>query len=443
MLRIKYRRPVLFVCFLCFVLGSYAQYVVKGGSGTPLLAKTETRLEVYLVYGVQNVEISYTSSSTSHQWYRYKTKSSEAERITSEQSGNTSTIRNIEDGYGYFVEEGGGPAGSNFVWIIDYSKYAFTVGNLRVAESSDPCSGVRLEGDVPVPAMRYSMPFTGMLENLERTFEVSYTTMENTEEDKIYRSVNKTETVVGDIYGTRIGPPLADTDFVLRGDDFARHFGVEQVAQTNTYDAVAIAVTPDTTLVINMADNMLRPESGYSLPATIRFMAYANTPVAAFFQWRIYRKESGRDNYEVLFTGEELEHTFRKSGDYVAELEVADRTALCSEIAASYEFQLSETLMEIPNAFSPGTTPGVNDEFRVAYKSVSDFKGWIFNRWGVEMFKWDDPAKGWDGKKGGKYVPPGVYFYVIQYKDSEGKSKKRTGHINILRSKTIQDEIIE
>ena len=39
------------------------------------------RLEVYLVYGMDNVTISYTSSSSSsHQWYRYKTKRLEAEK---------------------------------------------------------------------------------------------------------------------------------------------------------------------------------------------------------------------------------------------------------------------------------------------------------------------------------------------------------------------------
>jgi len=31
------------------------------------------------------------------------------------------------------------------------------------------------------------------------------------------------------------------------------------------------------------------------------------------------------------------------------------------------------------------------------------FNGTIFNRWGVEMFHWTNPAEGWDGKKGGKY----------------------------------------
>jgi gliding motility-associated-like protein len=85
----------------------------------------------------------------------------------------------------------------------------------------------------------------------------------------------------------------------------------------------------------------------------------------------------------------------------------------------------------------------VNDEFRVAYKSLVSFQAWIFNRWGVELFHWTDPAKGWDGKKGGQYVPPGVYFYVIEARGSDGRQYKEKGSINIIRPKNVQDQIIE
>jgi hypothetical protein len=58
----------------------------------------------------------------------------------------------------------------------------------------------------------------------------------------------------------------------------------------------------------------------------------------------------------------------------------------------------------------------------------------------VELFTWTDPSQGWDGKKGGKYVPPGVYFYIIEAEGSDGVPYKRKGDINILRSKNVQNE---
>ena len=46
------------------------------------------------------------------------------------------SIRNVEEGYGYFVEEG---AVSRYVWIVDYSKYTLNISNLHVSDNSDPC----------------------------------------------------------------------------------------------------------------------------------------------------------------------------------------------------------------------------------------------------------------------------------------------------------------
>ena len=76
MLKKELRKILLSLSFVFVVAVSYAQYVVTGGSGSPMKASQSSgdsaeRLEVYLVYGMDNVTISYTSSSSSHQWYRY------------------------------------------------------------------------------------------------------------------------------------------------------------------------------------------------------------------------------------------------------------------------------------------------------------------------------------------------------------------------------------
>ena len=78
---------------------------------------------------------------------------------------------------------------------------------------------------------------------------------------------------------------------------------------------------------------------------------------------------------------------------------------------------------------------GNKPEWKVAYKSIVSFKCWIFNKWGVQMFYFDSPDQGWDGKYRGKYVDPGVYYYVIEAKGANNKKMKLKGHINILRPK--------
>lgn len=434
------------VCLLFAVFtGQAQQYTVTGGSGTPLLAFTDTRnrLDVWLVYGMENAEIGFTSSSAvPRQWFRYdRTGAVNADSIVSVQNGTTSVIQGIEEGYGYFTGEVSDPA-TRYVWLIDYSKYTFALDRLQVSDGSDPCAGIRLTGSgAEIPDMTYYVPSGTVPNRLRRSFDISYNTLEWSEEDRMF-SRTEVSRSVEDPFNVFLDAPLCDTEFQVQGDAFSRHFGREQSVRSGMYEAVAVSVHADTTVTVTEAPNMGGNGQGISAPAVVRFTAYANDPVAFVYVWTIYRSdvENGRENPIIRFPGKEVEYTFTLAGKYTAELEVANRTGVCSDASQSFTLDISETYLEAPNAFSPGSTPGVNDEFRVVYKSVTDFKGWIFNRWGAEMFRWTDPAVGWDGKKGGKYVPSGVYFYVIEYRDSQGKSRKKTGNINILLSKTIRNE---
>ena len=425
------RRVVGTLCFLLLVLAAHAQkYTVTGGQGTPLLVDADDsqnknqRLEVYLVYGMDNVEISYTSASTSHQWYRYKTKKLEAERIASVQNGTTSVISNLEEGYGYFVEETG--LSEAYVWIIDYSKYAFDVTNLYVDTERSNCDYMALGGSVDMKDMKYYTPL-GSSKILNREFDIIYQTMKQMGEDGIYTTVT-VDTVINP-FEKVLDPPLCDTDVTLKGDLFARHFGVEKVITTDVYQAVAVEAVMkiDTLSYASDIPNMVVKGDSLSAPVEFNFTAIANIPVAAVFKWSIFQKNEGTENTKLLEQNgnrEDINYTFNQNGTYIVSLEVSDRTLQCTNILPEVTINISDTYLEVPNAFSPGTTPGINDEFRVAYRSLNSFKCWIFNRWGAEIYHWTDPSQGWDGKKGGKYVAPGVYFYVIEATGSDGKRLK-------------------
>ncbi|MCC8134423.1 MAG: gliding motility-associated C-terminal domain-containing protein [Tannerellaceae bacterium] len=437
MLKKKYGRWVGICCMLLIFLSVHAQYTVKDTQNAPLLAKDDTnnRIQVYLVYGTGNVEISYTSSSTNHQWYRYNTKALEEEPVSSVQNGTTSTIRQVEDGYGYFVQEEG--VLSRYIWIIDYSRYAFDLTSLEVDDRGDPCQAVYLTGTGDMPALFYVTPVGATVE-LEREFTVSYTTMVQREGDKYFVETPVSVTVA-DPFNTALDAPLSDTSFELTGDLFAEHFGVGKSIRTEVYQAVALAV--DTAMVIYSFEgtNVLQEEDSYSAPVEVSLKAYANSPVASLFIWTIYEQQDP-DSPLINYTGEEVDYTFNRAGTFLVNLSVTDRTSQCNIEIDPIVIKVRESHLDVPNIFTPGTSPGVNDEFKVVYKSLVSFKGWIFNRWGVEMFHWTDPSQGWDGKKGGKYVSPGVYYYVIEAKGSDDYKYKKTGHINIIRPKNAKDE---
>ena len=434
------RKFLLLIGFVCLAAVGYAQYVVKGGSGTPMKAEQKSgdaaeRIEVYLVYGMDNVTISYSSASSSHQWYRYKSKRLEAEKIASTQQGTTSTIQDVQDGYGYFVDEG---AVSRYVWIIDYSKYLLNISNLRISDTSDPCGGLLLRGDGTIDPIYYYWPNTGARRELQRQYDVIYNTMEYDAEKKEFVEKQEVALIQGKLFEQSFAAPWCDTEICVKGDYFARHFGKEKTLCIDHYQATAVDAHIDTVLIQQEAPNMHAAGSGYCAPATVEFDAVANMPTAAMFNWKIYR-DGDEENPIVRFTGESVDYTFEEAGSFTVKLEVSDQTTTCST-SDEIQIDIAESYLKVPNAFSPGTTPGINDEFRVAYKSLVKFKAWIFNRWGVQIYHWTNPAEGWDGKKGGKYVLPGVYFYVIEAEGSDGIKYKKKGDINVLRPKTIQEE---
>jgi gliding motility-associated-like protein len=432
-----YKRLAGILSMLLFAYTLHAQYTITGGAGAPLLALDDTpnRLQVYLVYGTEGVALQYTSASASHRWYRYKTKALEAEIVNAVQTGTTSSLPEVEEGYGYFVEEPG--LLPRYVWIIDYSKYAFSVRNLKVADNDNPCDELWLEGTAELSPLTYYAP-NGLLKELPRSFEVVYNTLEYETESKRFLPKTVTQAVTGNPFNTPLTPPLCDTEITLKGDGFARHFNVEKSISTDTYQAVAIEAHLDTTTLSLVGTNMYTGGSGLSAPVDIHFEAVANEPAAVFIKWTILYRKDGKTETVLSFTGRNMDYTFRDEGVFTVVLEVGDRTGKCNK-ADSVSIETGESYLSVPNVFSPGTSPGVNDEFKVTYKSLISFKGWIFNRWGAEMFYWTDPGKGWDGKKNGKYVPPGVYFYVIEAKGSNGKNHLEKGHINIIRSKNANN----
>lgn len=450
------RRVVGTLCFLLLVLAAHAQkYTVTGGQGTPLLAydnkqgTTSSRFQVYLVYGMDNVEIRYTPTSGSYQWYRYKNKAGfggDGEIISSDLDGGTTVIRNVEEGYGYYVVEDDNMAKvGGYVWIIDYSKYAFDITSLQVDKERSNCENMYLTIPADLKDMKYKDQ-SGVPGTLAREFDVTYQTMKVAEDETGFLPM--TVDTVMDPFKHGIKAPLCDTDVTLKGDLFARHFDVEKMITTDVYQAVAVEAVMkiDTLSYANDVPNMVVKGDSLSAPVEFNFTAIANIPAAAVFKWSVSLKNEGTENTKLLEQNgnkEEINYTFNQNGTYIVSLEVSDRTLQCTNILPEVTINISDTYLEVPNAFSPGTTPGINDEFRVAYRSLNSFKCWIFNRWGAEIYHWTDPSQGWDGKKGGKYVAPGVYFYVIEATGSDGKRLKKKGSINILRSKRIDDEIIE
>ncbi|MCH2213890.1 MAG: PKD domain-containing protein [Flavobacteriales bacterium] len=94
---------------------------------------------------------------------------------------------------------------------------------------------------------------------------------------------------------------------------------------------------------------------------------------------------------------------------------------------------LTDHLIFIPNAFSPDGD-GINDIFRPVMTGVVDFKMWIFDRWGSEIFFTEDP-KGWSGEGVSKdyYLQNQQYNYKVLITDYGNTNFEYLGSVKLIR----------
>lgn len=88
----------------------------------------------------------------------------------------------------------------------------------------------------------------------------------------------------------------------------------------------------------------------------------------------------------------------------------------------------------LPSGFSPNGD-GKNDVFGIlgSGKYSYEFSMQIWNRWGQEVYKSNDPYAGWDGNYNGTQAQTGVYAYFISYKNMYNEVKTIKGNVTLVR----------
>lgn len=90
-------------------------------------------------------------------------------------------------------------------------------------------------------------------------------------------------------------------------------------------------------------------------------------------------------------------------------------------------------LIELPNVFSPNGD-GINDEFFVESDcDLTDYKLYIFNRYGKQIVEADFPSFRWDGKAFEEKVSTGMYYYLIQYRGEDKQLQEYRGSLTLIR----------
>lgn len=203
-------------------------------------------------------------------------------------------------------------------------------------------------------------------------------------------------------------------------------------------------IDPQATFTTDEGEETGTSYSG-SAPLTVVFHANAENVgmYTPHYEWR-FTKEGETQPYLVRYE-EETEYTFTEAGShrivlYATFINGNDTVAYTKDYwqdAQPITIQISESKLEMPNAFSPNGD-GINDIYRAknSYQSIVEFDAYIFNRWGHKIYEWHDPAGGWDGKFNGKDVKQGVYFVLVKAKGADGRKYNIKKDVNLLRGYT-------
>lgn len=93
-----------------------------------------------------------------------------------------------------------------------------------------------------------------------------------------------------------------------------------------------------------------------------------------------------------------------------------------------------DNLVWAPNVIVPDGDVDDNRTFKLKFSStVSEFKIYIYNRGGRQVYASNDPDFRWDATYRGERLPQSTYVWVAKFKDTSGDMRHEKGTVTVLR----------
>lgn len=393
---------------------------------------------IYVVFDTQQVNMSYTAQNDRVQWYRFSNLgggfAEELNDVTRE--GHTYTLAHPYGDMGYIIDDGDTRI---CYWVTDYSRHRLHLEGIEISDVQQ-CENTTIRLLGTGDAIHY-YTVNGQQRTLERDITIEYDTQQWDESASQFVSVTGHKTADAAGIDLLISPPVyAQTYFTASGDTFLNQWGIGQTVRSHLFHPNAIEVNSEAIQQTSEEENSNQLSSGTSglggsAPADISFVSY-NTEAVMHSEWQMSPDPDFEDiTYRI--TERNFDYTFTEEGTIYVRYIGSNSDGSCEQYGETFQVNIGSSELKCPNAFSPGASEGINDEWKVSYRSIIEFECWIFDRYGNQIFHFTDPSQGWDGKHNGKLVNPGVYYYVIQATGADGRKYKRNGDINILRYKTF------
>ena len=442
-------KPVL-AAFCLLSTSVFAQFSLKTGtllnSGDNISASGLDT--IFVVEDFNNVTLQYTNADTTDfSWSRFNiqngavtTPSLIPSSIVSNQK--TTTLAISEPG-GYQIEIG--PSGSSItkqIWLVNYEDHTPQVDSVVVYDKSkygaDSCSFIKAEAFTTSDTVFVGDPVLNKIVRLIR-----YQSIRWSSEPALTFSSNEFKI---NLFAPNI--PYEDTRIkaTLTESLFEGALPFDTKAENDTlYEPVAVKLENIVATIIERENNneLQKTVTGDikgSAPLNVDFSAKGVNSKVDFYDWEILAM-SEADSQKITFAIDSFRYEFRndvndsEEADYLVRVTVSNDYCKAS---SEEQVRIVSSYLDAANIMIIGF--GANEEvsqFKVVYKSLKPetFRGAIYNRWGRRVFAWTDPELGWDGRYNGKYVSPGVYYYVITATGTDGEIWKIRRDLNVLRDK--------
>ncbi len=345
-------------------------------------------------------------------WYRYNTSNNSFDIPVSTETGSSSSISALaETGYRVTYDDGAGNSRTYRCWTFQPA-----VISAEIELVSEDCFVLELNAKDTVKALSYFDPGTSAAVPVD--YDLTYTWASDPE------GPDEDNPVSGETgKHISIDAPVEDSEISVT---VGSKFGLEEPASMH-YVALAVKALfrqePESRGIPNEMDTTQK----HSAPLVVRFFGDESKGNNLAYEW-----DFGGDGR--AFEMNTL-HTYQYSGTYENILHIVNEVSQCDDTSEPQEIVVFESDLQVPNVFTPNGD-GVNDEFRVAYRSLKTYRIDIFDRWGRKVYSSTNPGHGWDGRIGRGEASPGVYFYVIKAQGFIEEEKYNLhGTITLIRGK--------
>lgn len=212
------------------------------------------------------------------------------------------------------------------------------------------------------------------------------------------------------------------------------------IASLDLYSQNAIEADPVAVIISSNNEEHEVPDTIYgggsytgAAPIVVEFLSRVTSDRTNLrYEWA-FSYDSECETSFLSRWDEDTDYTFTSAGTTYIQLRMSDEESGAEYYSIPFTITVSESMLELPNAFSPNGD-SINDRYTVRHQSLVSFQAYIFNRWGQQIYSWsiDNIDEGWDGTYKGRTVKNGVYFIVVEAVGADGIEYKKKSSINVL-----------